>query len=109
MCDKFFEPNVLLEITAPFTDPSIGAVSGALDFAGATANGLGLYWTLEKMVRRFGIPDRIGPSGSPEQSMQYGHGFVPAASKQVLFSTTFLVPMKRSSSGLSRSRFSPPL
>ena len=47
--------NVIRELTANFSDPAVGAVSGELvlvDDGGAEArNGIGLYWKYEKFIR----------------------------------------------------------
>ncbi|WP_342315197.1 glycosyltransferase family 2 protein [Lysobacter sp. FW306-1B-D06B] len=49
-----FAPGALRALTAPFADPSIGAVSGELMIAAAehgTGEGVGLYWRMEKRLR----------------------------------------------------------
>jgi len=49
-------PDAVLELVSCFSDPKVGAVSGELildSLAGVAANGLGLYWKIEKIVRRF--------------------------------------------------------
>ncbi len=48
------EPDALRALVAPFADPAVGAVSGELLLASADGGGdaLGLYWRIEKAVRR---------------------------------------------------------
>ncbi|QOW18795.1 glycosyltransferase [Lysobacter ciconiae] len=50
-----FAPGALRHLVAPFADASVGAVSGELviqrEGAGAGAEGLGLYWRMEKALR----------------------------------------------------------
>ncbi len=49
------DPGALKQLTANFADPKIGCVSGELVFApkqGSTAQGVSLYWTYEKFIRR---------------------------------------------------------
>ncbi len=52
-CDvrQALDPASLRTLVAPFADSSVGAVSGELHLA-ASGDGLGLYWKLEKAVRR---------------------------------------------------------
>lgn len=52
-CDvrQMLDPAALRFLVAPFVDNSVGAVSGELHLA-AGGDGLGLYWKLEKAVRR---------------------------------------------------------
>jgi cellulose synthase/poly-beta-1,6-N-acetylglucosamine synthase-like glycosyltransferase len=49
-----FERSALKALTAPFADPSVGAVSGALvlDGDGGVQQGVGAYWKLESFIRR---------------------------------------------------------
>jgi cellulose synthase/poly-beta-1,6-N-acetylglucosamine synthase-like glycosyltransferase len=53
---QIVEPNAVSELASCFADPSIGAVSGELLLdtpAGiSSANALGIYWKIEKLVRR---------------------------------------------------------
>ena len=49
------EPNAIFELTSCFADPTVGAVSGELlleDSGGQSQEGLGIYWKIEKMVRK---------------------------------------------------------
>jgi biofilm PGA synthesis N-glycosyltransferase PgaC len=49
------EPNAIAELTSCFADPTVGAVSGELlleDSGGHSQEGLGIYWKIEKMVRK---------------------------------------------------------
>ena len=57
LCDarQDLEPQALRELVANLADPTVGAVSGELHLqpgASAAAEGVGLYWRLEKVVRR---------------------------------------------------------
>lgn len=50
------EVNAVQELVNNFTDPQVGCVSGELVFrpkAGATAEGISLYWTYEKCMRDY--------------------------------------------------------
>jgi poly-beta-1,6-N-acetyl-D-glucosamine synthase len=49
-----FEPSALRALTAPFADPAVGAVSGALVLDGddGLQRGVGAYWKLESFIRR---------------------------------------------------------
>ncbi len=63
-----WDANALAYLTEPFSDPSIGAVSGDLelkDSSGAMV-GVGLYWRLEKWLRRQEslVHSTVGVSGS---------------------------------------------
>ena len=53
---QFVEPNAVSELIACFADPSVGAVSGELLLenasGAASSDALGIYWKIEKMVRR---------------------------------------------------------
>ena len=49
------EPNAIAELASCFADPTVGAVSGELlleDSGVASHEGLGIYWKIEKMVRK---------------------------------------------------------
>jgi len=50
------EPNAVSELTSCFADPTVGAVSGELiledSTGGHSQEGLGIYWKIEKMVRK---------------------------------------------------------
>ncbi|MDQ2833214.1 MAG: glycosyltransferase family 2 protein [Acidobacteriota bacterium] len=50
------EPNAVSELVSCFTDPGVGAVSGELLLEaaadGPSPEALGIYWKIEKMVRR---------------------------------------------------------
>jgi biofilm PGA synthesis N-glycosyltransferase PgaC len=49
------DPNAVSELVACFADPGIGAVSGELlleSAAGQPSNALGIYWKIEKIVRK---------------------------------------------------------
>lgn len=54
---QMIDANSVSELVSCFADPEVGAVSGELllvDSEGrATGDALGLYWRIEKMVRRF--------------------------------------------------------
>jgi cellulose synthase/poly-beta-1,6-N-acetylglucosamine synthase-like glycosyltransferase len=51
-----FSTTAVRELVANFADPSVGAVSGELilesNTAGPAAEGVGLYWTIEKWIRQ---------------------------------------------------------
>ncbi len=50
-----FEPNFLMEIARPFSDPRVGFASGALFYTNddkGVARSSGLYWRMEQMLRR---------------------------------------------------------
>ena len=53
---QIIAPNAISELVACFADPEIGAVSGELVLETATGipseNALGIYWTIEKIVRK---------------------------------------------------------
>lgn len=53
---QIVEPRAIAELIRPFSDPSVGAVSGELlleQDPGATASeGLGIYWQIEKLIRK---------------------------------------------------------
>jgi poly-beta-1,6-N-acetyl-D-glucosamine synthase len=52
---QYVEPAAVLELVSYFADPMVGAVSGELlleSSPSSTQTGLGLYWQIEKMVRR---------------------------------------------------------
>lgn len=68
---QVFAPGALQELVAPFRDPRVGVVSGELLFlssdSGSTiAEGLGLYWTYEKSIRRdeSAIHSTLGATGA---------------------------------------------
>lgn len=49
-----FEPDTIERLLSHFADPTVGAVSGALEIAPSSTNtgkGVDLYWRMEKMVR----------------------------------------------------------
>lgn len=49
------EPNAVTELVSCLADPEVGAASGELLLAsahGATSDGLGVYWKLEKAIRK---------------------------------------------------------
>jgi cellulose synthase/poly-beta-1,6-N-acetylglucosamine synthase-like glycosyltransferase len=51
------DPNAISELVSCFADPTVGAVSGELllldpDSTSGSANALGVYWKLEKLIRR---------------------------------------------------------
>lgn len=51
---QMFAENALRELTANFSDPKVGCVSGELIFSdegGGTARGINLYWNYEKFIR----------------------------------------------------------
>lgn len=70
-CDtrQELEPDALRQLVANFADPSVGAVGGELHIRvpeGATAGeGVGLYWRLEKLIRRLEsrFDSTVGVSG----------------------------------------------
>jgi cellulose synthase/poly-beta-1,6-N-acetylglucosamine synthase-like glycosyltransferase len=50
---NFFEPNALRELTAPFADPTVGAVTGAKSILrgdGALGESEGFYWKYESFI-----------------------------------------------------------
>jgi cellulose synthase/poly-beta-1,6-N-acetylglucosamine synthase-like glycosyltransferase len=54
---QMIEPGALRDLLANFADPSVGCVSGELMFGdffgnGGIAQSLGLYWRMEKQIRR---------------------------------------------------------
>ncbi|MBF0512357.1 MAG: glycosyltransferase family 2 protein, partial [Candidatus Omnitrophica bacterium] len=52
---QIFEKNAIKNLVSNFSDPQIGCVSGQLMFApkeGGTAQGVSLYWSYEKFIRR---------------------------------------------------------
>lgn len=52
---QFVEPNAVSELVSCFADPTVGAVSGELlleTSAGRPEDALGIYWKIEKMVRK---------------------------------------------------------
>ena len=68
-------PNALRELTAPFSDPSVGGVTGELlldsEHAGgasspAVAEGVGMYWRYEKALRRYEsiVGSTLGATGA---------------------------------------------
>jgi cellulose synthase/poly-beta-1,6-N-acetylglucosamine synthase-like glycosyltransferase len=65
-----FAENVLAELTAVFSDASIGAASGELLFmkgeGGDVREGVGLYWRYEKFIRRMesAVDSVAGATGS---------------------------------------------
>lgn len=50
------EPEAITELLRPFSDPSVGAISGELlldqDPGSNAPEGLGIYWKIEKLIRR---------------------------------------------------------
>ena len=65
-----FSPTAVRELVANFADASVGAVSGELilesNSAGPTAEGVGLYWTIEKWIRQkeAAIDSIVGATGA---------------------------------------------
>ena len=65
-----FSTTAVRELVANFSDPSVGAVSGELILesttAGPTAEGVGLYWTIEKWIRQkeASIDSIVGATGA---------------------------------------------
>ncbi len=65
-----FSTTAVRELVANFADASVGAVSGELilesTMGGATAEGVGLYWTIEKWVRQkeAAIDSIVGATGA---------------------------------------------
>lgn len=62
-------PDALRRLVASFADPTVGCVSGELMFtdeSGAVGAGLGLYWALEKKIRRMEavVSSTIGATGA---------------------------------------------
>ncbi|HEY7283983.1 MAG TPA: glycosyltransferase [Vicinamibacterales bacterium] len=65
-----FAIDALFELARPFADPQVGAVSGELileqpEMSG-TADGLGLYWRLEKRIRELesDVDSMVGATGA---------------------------------------------
>ena len=72
-CDarQTFAPDAVKELVGNFADPHVGCVSGELIFqkekkAGATAQGLNLYWNYEKLLREMEsqIHSMLGATGA---------------------------------------------
>lgn len=65
-----FSTTAVRELVANFADESVGAVSGELmldsNQAGPTAEGVGLYWNIEKWIRQkeAGIDSIVGTTGA---------------------------------------------
>jgi poly-beta-1,6-N-acetyl-D-glucosamine synthase len=65
-----FSPTAVRELVANFADASVGAVSGELileaDTSGPAAEGVGLYWTIEKWIRQkeAAIDSIVGATGA---------------------------------------------
>jgi poly-beta-1,6-N-acetyl-D-glucosamine synthase len=66
-----FAEDALMELVAPFDDPEIGVVSGALLLVGGEsrstiAEGIGLYWNYEKAIRRdeSAVHSTLGATGA---------------------------------------------
>jgi poly-beta-1,6-N-acetyl-D-glucosamine synthase len=65
-----FSSTAVRELVANFADASVGAVSGELileaDTSGPTAEGVGLYWTIEKWIRQkeAAIDSIVGATGA---------------------------------------------
>jgi len=65
-----FSPTAVRELVANFADPSVGAVSGELilesNSLGPAAEGVGLYWTIEKWIRQkeAAIDSIVGATGA---------------------------------------------
>ena len=65
-----FSMTTVRELVANFADASVGAVSGELilesDARGPAAEGVGLYWTIEKWIRRHeaAIDSIVGATGA---------------------------------------------
>lgn len=65
-----FSLNAVRELVANFADPSVGAVSGELileaNAGGPAAEGVGLYWTIEKWIRQreAAIDSIVGATGA---------------------------------------------
>jgi biofilm PGA synthesis N-glycosyltransferase PgaC len=53
---QFVEPDAISELVSCFADPDVGAASGELALAtdgrGSSSEGIGIYWKVEKYVRR---------------------------------------------------------
>lgn len=54
---QLIEPVAIRRLVSHFADPTVGCVSGELILAGpdggASANGVGLYWAMEKRIRQW--------------------------------------------------------
>ncbi len=65
LCDarQDFHPEALMELVTPFSDPTVGAVSGLLEIAASAAGsgqGVDLYWKIERKLREWeGIFDSV--------------------------------------------------
>lgn len=93
---QLFSRTALLELAAPFSDPSVGAVSGELVIASSEGSevgeGVGLYWSYEKFVRRkeSEIDSVVGASGSIYAVRKSLFSPLPAGA----LLDDFLVPMR---------------
>lgn len=68
---QLFAPDALQELVAPFSDPSVGVVTGELLFvpgssSSTIAEGIGLYWNYEKGIRRdeSAVHSTLGATGA---------------------------------------------
>jgi cellulose synthase/poly-beta-1,6-N-acetylglucosamine synthase-like glycosyltransferase len=68
---QVFAPGALHELVAPFRDPAVGVVSGELlflpgDSGSSIAEGIGLYWSYEKVIRRdeSAVHSTLGATGA---------------------------------------------
>ncbi len=91
-----FSPTVLLELTANLADERVGGVSGELVIEKAAGSdvgeGVGLYWSYEKLIRRkeSQVDSVVGASGSIYAIRR--HLFSPLPANTLL--DDFLVPMR---------------
>ncbi len=64
------DPNAVSSLVATLADPTVGAVSGELHIQGAadsvTGGGVGAYWRMEKLIRRFEakVDSTVGVTGA---------------------------------------------
>ena len=49
---QIVDPDAVSELVSCFADPDVGAVSGELLLESASADALGIYWKIEKVVRK---------------------------------------------------------
>ncbi|UCH84618.1 MAG: glycosyltransferase family 2 protein, partial [Candidatus Latescibacterota bacterium] len=91
-----FDRNAISELTAAFYDANVGAVSGELVIQRSAdsdvAEGVGLYWEYEKLIRRKegAVGSVVGATGSIYAIRK--HLFTPLVPQTIL--DDFIVPMR---------------